>query len=44
MQLHKGRCFQIITAVQGRNFEAWGTSLEIAFCKMLPEIIFSIKI
>jgi uncharacterized protein YeaC (DUF1315 family) len=33
MQLQKHRCFQIIIAYQGRNFEAWGTSLEIAFSK-----------
>jgi hypothetical protein len=37
---HRHRCFQIMTAFQRRNFEAWGTSLEIAFSKNLLEILF----
>jgi hypothetical protein len=29
-----------MTAFQGRNFKAWGTSLEIAFSKNVLEINF----
>jgi hypothetical protein len=31
------------TEFQGRNFEAWETSFEIAFFKKLPEIPFQLK-